>query len=64
MVRVIIGIMKQKVVDTVVMIRPGTKLALEVPFAGPLGEFSANETGAILEGGQPQRRKRKHQKGN
>jgi len=62
MVRVIVGIMKLNVVDTVVVIRPGTKLALEVPFGGPLGEFLANETGAILKRGQPQRRKRKHQK--
>ena len=42
--------MKPNVVDTVVVIRPGTKLALEVAFGGPLGEFLANETGAILKG--------------
>jgi hypothetical protein len=50
MVRVIVGIMKLNVVDTVVVIRPGTKLALEVSFGGPLGEFLANETDAILKG--------------
>jgi hypothetical protein len=50
MVRVIIGILKVNVVDTVVVIRPGTKLALEVPFGGPPGVFLANETGAILKG--------------
>ena len=53
--------MKLNVVDTVVVIRPGTKLALEVAFGGPLGEFLANETDAILKGVSPQRRKRKHQ---
>ena len=53
--------MKPNVVDTVVVIRPGTKLALEVAFGGPLREFLANETDAILKGVSPQRRKRKHQ---
>jgi hypothetical protein len=45
--------MKPNVVDTVVVIRPGTKLALEVAFGGPLGEFLANETDAILKGVSP-----------
>jgi hypothetical protein len=48
MVRVIVGIVKLTIVDTVVVIRPGTKLALEVPLGGLLGGFLANETGAIL----------------
>jgi len=50
MVPVIVGILKLSLVDTVVVIRPGTKLALEVPLGGLLGEFLANETGVILKG--------------
>jgi hypothetical protein len=42
--------MKPNVVDTVVVIRPGTKLALEVPFGRPRDEFLANETAVILKG--------------